>query len=70
MSFQISAPAVGMIRNGAIISVRMRPLPKTSELRSTATPSPMTTENPITARVRSTVFQIAVLMLSFVSSAE
>ena len=57
-----------MMRNGAIIRVRMKPLPQTSELRSMATAMPRTTEIAITARVRTTVFRIAVLMLSLVIS--
>ncbi len=59
-----------MMRNGAIISVRIRPFPKTSEFRSMATPRPMTTENAITDSVSSTVLKIAVLMLSSVRSLE
>ncbi len=64
----MSAPAVGMIRKGAIISVRISPFPKTSEFRSVATARPRTTEIPMTLIVSNTVFQTAVLMLSSVRS--
>ena len=59
-----------MMRKGAIISVRMNPLPKTSELSSEAMARPSTTESAITATVSTTVLSTAVLMLSLVSSAE
>ncbi len=62
------APAVGMMRNGAIISVRMMPFPKTSEFRRVATPRPMMTESAITATVSTTVLSKAVRKLSSVRS--
>ncbi len=57
-----------MIRKGAIISVRIRPFPKTSEFSSEATARPRTTEIAITEIVRTTVLNTAVLRLSSVTS--
>ena len=60
VNFQTSAAAVGMTRNGLMISVRRKPRPNTWRLSSSAMPMPNSTDAMTGTTVRSTVLTTAV----------